>query len=197
MRLRLAIFAVGTLACSRQQAPPEPVNRQLTRTLDVTGDGKPETITLFLKAPNYDVPFQWLLTIESAGRTIFEQDGDDTEVDALFDDREALPGCADYYACKEQYYLTAMLGNIVDHSWDPEDFLDSSRGGKLSPSVRGELMRCCSIMGPLADRIVSDLEARLRKRQAIVIVTPVSPVEAGPRLMYSPEAAQFIPIDPE
>ena len=90
-----------------------------------------------------------------------------------------------------------MLGNLVDHNWDPEDLLDMTKGGKLPRAVYSYLAQCCSIMGPKADMIVADLENRIRTRKAIVISPPISPTESGPRMVYSAAAGQFVEIDAE
>ena len=190
--MRAVFFAtVLLLGCSRARVADGPINTQLKRSVDVTGDGRPETITLFLKASNYRTPFQWLLTIDSAGRTVFDYDSDDSEVDALFDDRNALPGCPDYATCKEQYYFRNILENLVDSSFEPEDIPDS-----LYPAGRAYLSQCCSLFGPPADKILRDIETRLRERRAIVISVPLSPVEYGPRMVYAPQPGEFVPIDP-
>src|SRR5262249_32401461 len=145
----IVVSLIFAAACRKNRLPENPVNTQLTRTEDVTGDGKPETITLFIKAASYKAPVQWLLTIDSEGKTIFETDGDDTEVDSLFDDREAMPGCPDYPTCKNEYYFHSMLENLVTRTYDPEDVLDMTNGGTLNPGVRAYLARCCSL-GPAA-----------------------------------------------
>ena len=191
----LILLALLLGACTNTPPIPPPVNTQVTEHIDVTGDGQPETITLVIKAAHSHAPVQWLLTIDSGGMTIFDRDGDDTEVDALFDDREALPGCADYLACKNQYYFQAMLGNLVDREWDPDDILDMRRGGKLPPLVYSSLEQCCSITGPRAETIVADMERRLKERKAILIRPPVSPTESAARMIYSPEVGQFIEIE--
>ena len=177
--------------CSRAPVQYPPINTQLTRSVDVTGDQLPDKITLFLKAGSYRAPFQWLLTIESAGRTVFEYDSDDSEVDELFDDRTALPGCPDYATCKEQYYFRGILDDLVEQNFEPEDIPDT-----LYQAGRGYLSQCCSLFGAPAEKILKDLETRLRERRAVVIAVPVSPLETGPRLVYAAEPGQFIPIDP-
>ena len=194
MRVFVLILTVFLAACDNKPPVEPAINTQRTLTADVTGDGRPEQITLFIKAANAHAPVQWLLTIESNGVTIFDRDGDDTEIDAVFNDREALPGCADYSACKNQYYLNDMLGNLIDHNWDPEDFLDVRRGGKLPPKVLQFLL---PITGAKSEGIVTELENRIRTRKAIVISPPISPTESGPRMVYSADAAQFVDIDAE
>jgi hypothetical protein len=193
----LGITALALTACHNTPPIEPPVNTQVTQNLDVTGDGKPETITLFIKAANVHAPVQWLLTIESNGNTIFDRDGDDTDIDPQFNDREAMPGCPDYLQCKQKYYFEYMMGSLVDHNWDPDDLLDMQRGGKLSSRVYQSLQRCCSINGPKADAIVADFERRIKERKAIILNPPVSPTESGPLMMYSAEAGQFVEIDAE
>ena len=61
--------------------------------------------------------------------------------------------------------------------------------------VYRNLLQCCSINGPKADAIVADMERRIKEHKAIIITPPVSPVETGPRMMYAPDAGQFVEID--
>jgi hypothetical protein len=199
MPLRWLCVAMLSVACgcSRNRLPENPVNTQLTDRVDLTGDGKPETITLFLKAASYKTPVLWSLVIDSDGQTLWESDSDDTEIDTIFSDREALPGCPDYPTCKNQYYFHSIMENLVIRDYDPEDVLDMTRGGKLNPATVQYLSQCCSLSLPVVDKAVKDLEQRLREKKAVLIAIPISPVAVGPRMVWVPEANQFVALESE
>ena len=198
--MRIGIFffvAIGPafLAACKQKPPAEPpIYTQLTRSLDVTGDRQPEMITLHLKAASAHSPVLWILTIESAGATIYEHDSDDEDVDALFSDREQMPWCPDYLSCKQQYYFNDLLNNLVVRDYDLDSILDVSDGNSLYPSGRAYLSQCCNLFGAPAERILQNLESKLRAGAAIVITVPASPVAAGPLMVWAPEAMQFVPV---
>lgn len=190
----LAVSALLAWACARAKVELPPINTQLSRSADVTGDKVPETITLRLKAANYQSPFLWTLTIDSGDTTIFERDSDDTDIDPMFDDRETLPLCPDYATCKQQYYYREILDNLIVQGYDPELFLDREDGKSMYYAARDYLRDCCNLTASAAEKILRGIESRLRARTAIVISVPVSPAQPGPPLVWAPEAREFVPV---
>jgi hypothetical protein len=198
VKVKFAGFVTAVIlsaaACNRSKTGGGPINTQLTRKADVTGDGQPETITLQLKAGNYKAPFLWTLAIDSGGNTIFEHDSDDSDVDEVFADRDAMPRCPDYASCKEQYYFHDLLDQLIVQEYDVDTLLDVSDGKSLYHVGRGHLRDCCNLFGPPADRVLKNVADRLRGGRAAVISVPATPVDAGPLLVYAPEVGQFVPV---
>src|SRR5262245_16761364 len=52
------------------------IEKQVVRSVDVTGDGIEDAITLYVRGETPTKPFFWTLTIRSEGREIFKFDGD-------------------------------------------------------------------------------------------------------------------------
>jgi len=198
VRFLLPILAAMALwACSRPKVSG-PVDMTLTRTLDVTGDGEDETITLHITGIAPTAPYQWTLVIDEDGKTIYHTERDDSENDTLFNDvdamAEAMEGCTGYAACKERYYTNQILGGLLPTEMDIDAILDRSSPNGLYTAGRAFLKQCCARTAPAADKILKDIEARLRDVTAVVITIPASPVQAGPLMVFSPDAGLFVPI---
>jgi hypothetical protein len=172
-----------------------PVDQELVKEVDVTGDGKPEKIILHLTAKNMKAPFVWTLTIISEGKQIYAYKSDDTHLDKFFNDEGYVLDCKDYMSCKKKYYYHDILDVLVlsGNKWyDVNGILDKSQTNTLYPVGRKQLRECCNVTGQQADAILSKIENKLRTGKAIVINILQSPVHANPPLTFVSEVGRFI-----
>ena len=50
----------------------KPIDTTLVRKMDVTGDGKPDSILLHFKSKSFTSPFSWSIVIKSRGEMIYQ-----------------------------------------------------------------------------------------------------------------------------
>jgi len=199
VRFFVAIVAAHLVmaGCSRSK-DNGPVDVTLTRSIDVTGDGEDDTVTLHVTGGAPTAPFTWTLSIhadgDADGKTIYHTERNDAEIDAIFNDAGSMEGCSGYAACKQRYYYTQILEGLIPTDLDVTAILDRSSPNGLYGVGRAFLKQCCARAGLAADKILKDIEAGLRDGSAIVIAIPTSPVAAGPPMVFAPDAGLFVPI---
>ena len=189
----LVMFSIACVEAMPQTAIKGAIDTVLVRSLDVTGDGKADTISLHLTAESLVSPFSWTLSINSQGSQIYTLSGNDSRIDTNFHDEGYVDDCRGYLECKEKYYFHDILDGL-EVPYNPDRILDRSHSNTLY-SVGGEYLEvCCAIKGSDADTILSRMEARLRNGSAVVIVVPTSPMTYEHPMMFVPEVNRFVPI---
>jgi hypothetical protein len=190
--IAISLFPLMFAGCSRRAASG-PVDATFTRGVDVTGDGEDDMVTLHVTGPSPAEPYQWTLTIESEGRTIHQVERNDADVDPLFNDTETLD-CKSYADCKQRYYAEQILDGLIPADLDIDAMLDRQSTRGLYGAGRMFLRQCCSRAGSNIEKMLRDIETRLREGSAVVIMIPDSPEMAGPLLVYSADAGVFVPV---
>jgi hypothetical protein len=191
--IALVIACFSGVELRAQTAPTGVIDTTLVRSMDLTGDGKPDTVSLHLAAEGMTSPFSWELSIRSRGSVLCSYSGDDSSIDENFRDEVYVPGCNDYVECKKKYYFHDILDGL-EARYNLEGILDRTECNTLYPIGGAYLDSCCSIRGGAAEAILSAMEGRLRNGQAIVISIPTSPMTSEPPMMYVPEVNRFVPI---
>ncbi len=172
-----------------------PIDQELVKEVDVTGDGKADKIILHLTARNIKAPFTWTLTIISKGKQIYSYNSDDAWLDKFFNDEGYVLGCKDYVGCKKKYYYHDILDVLVltGSKWyDVNGILDRSQPNTLYPLGRKQLQECCNVTGQKADMILNGIESKIRTGKAIILNVLQSPVHTNPPLIFVPEVGRFI-----
>jgi hypothetical protein len=191
--IAVALICVAGMEPLAQTPATGAIDTFLVRSMDLTGDGKPDTVSLHLMAQGLTSPFSWELSIRSRGSELCSYSGDDSVIDKNFHDEGYVPGCNDYVACKKKYYFHEILDRL-EARYNLEGVLDRTQSNALYPIGGAYLDSCCSIRGPAAEAILSAMEKRLRNGQAVVISVPTSPMTGQPPMMYAPEVDRFVPI---
>lgn len=198
MRILLFFFILAlypSILFSETTIAVSPIDQQLIKEIDVTGDGKPEKIVLHLTAKNMEAPFKWTLTIISEGKQIYSYSSDDNWFDKFFNHAGYVSGCNDYISCKKKYYYHDIFNVLVltgSEWYDIEGILDKSQPNTLYPLGRKQLKECCNVTVQQADGYLSIIEGKLRNGKAIAINILKSPVEANSPLIFIPEVSRFI-----
>jgi hypothetical protein len=190
------IFAIYPTSLIAQFASDgSPIDQELVKNVDVTGDGKPEKIILHLTAKNIKSPIVWTITLTSEGKQIYSYQSDDARLDKNFYDDGYVMDCNDYISCKKKYYYRDILDVLVltGSKWyNVDGILDKSQPNTLYPLGRKQLQECCNVTGQQADAILSKIENKFRTGKAIAINVLQSPVHANPPLIFVPEVGRFI-----
>jgi hypothetical protein len=174
----------------------QPINEELVRYIDLTGDGRPEKITLNLKATDISKPVSWSLIIWSDKKVLLKHTSDDSRIDTFFNDPKYVTNCTGYIDCKEKWYFKDILDIIIvpPTGYDLEGILDKKYDNTLYPLGRAYLSKCCGIGPKKADQILSRIEKRIRSGSAVMITIPDTPATAGALMTYCPEVNRFIPV---
>jgi len=173
------------------------INDELVRNIDLTGDGKPERISLILKAKDITNPMQWSLTIRSGEKVLLRHSRDDSNIDSLFNESRYVGGCTGYLECKRKWYYKDILDTLVvpRTGYDLEGILDKKYSNTLYPLGRAFLAKCCNITSKRAHDILAEIEKRIRSGSAVMIVMPDTPLSAtGPLMTFCREIDRFIPV---
>jgi hypothetical protein len=172
------------------------IEKQITRSMDVTGDGIQDAIRLDVRGESLTSPFFWTLTIRSEGKEIFKYSGDGTWFNSFFGDDGYVSGCTGYVACKEKFFYRDILDLILPpSSYNVDAFVDEAASNSLYGLGRPYLKECCKVEGRNADIILAGMAARLRNSTAVVIQNYTSAMTLNPHAaMFVPEVGRFIPI---
>jgi len=192
--MTLCLTAIA-LACSFSgvvaEDPHAAVDKVFVREVDVTGDGKPDTITLRVIGKDMYSPLKWTVTISSLGETVLSQTREDKDINGFFGDEGYVGDCRGYLECKSKWYFKDLLSILVvpKSGYDLEGIMPGIEG------VAGKyLAERLGVRGEKAKALVSGIKNRLQKGQAIVISIPDTPATANPIMVFSPEVRRFIEI---
>lgn len=110
----LTLLAVAIFLALAHSASAEgsEINRTITKSVDLTGDGIPDAITLHYSGANTTSAYTWTLTITSSGKTIFSHSQTDGGFDKYFGDEGFVAECAGYFGCKNKYYEHAQAEGL-------------------------------------------------------------------------------------
>lgn len=190
------LLIILCMLSGRALAMAQPINEELERYVDLTGDSKPEKITLILKAKDIRKPMQWSLTIRSDKKILLEHTRDDSKIDSFFSDQNYVTNCTGYIECKKKWYYKDILDTIIvpRTGYALEGILDKKYENTLYPLGRAYLAKCCGIGPKQADRILANMEKRIRSGSAVMITIPDTPATGGGLLIFCPEVDRFIPV---
>jgi hypothetical protein len=177
-------------------AEPHRIEKRITRSVDVTGDGIKDAITLQVLGESLTSPFFWTLTIRSEGKEIFKYNGDGTWFNSFFGDDGYVSGCTGYVSCKEKFFYEDLLDLVVPRSgYNVDAFVDEAASNSLYGLGRPFLKECCAVEGSDAEIILSGMAERLKNGTAVVIQNYTSAMSLNPHAaMFAAEVGRFVPI---
>lgn len=190
---RVFLLPVLVLLCSSVFA--QPVDEKLVKYIDLTGDGNPEKVTLTLKAKDFKEPMRWMLTISSGKKVLLRRTKHDLRTEQFFEPRYVL-SCSDYIDCKKKWYYQDLLDSLVVTSsgYDIEGILNRNQENTLHHLGKSYLAKCCQIGSVRAERILTEIEQRIRAGTAVMVTIPDKPATAGPLLTFCPQIGRFVPV---
>lgn len=174
-----------------EENPIAPVDKKIVRKVDVTGDGKPDTITLRVMGKDSYSPFTWTLTISSLGETVLFHTRNDKNIDGFFGDQDYVGNCKGYQECKSKWYYKDLLSILIVPKSGYElkgimPEIDVVAGKYLADGL--------GIKGERAKAIITNIKNRLQKGHAIVISIPDTPATGNPIMVFAPEVRRFVEI---
>jgi hypothetical protein len=196
--IAMIVLSVIISSCSSKPiTKSQGIDKEITRNIDLTGDGIEDLITLHIKGENVESPFYWTLLVQSQGKEIFKYEGDGTWFNSFFGDEDYVSGCSGYVACKEKFFYQDILDRFVAplSDFELEAMVDPSASNSLFDLGATYLMQCCGIKGEDAQSILSGMAERLRNGKAVVIQNFTSVETLDPyAATFAPEVGLFVPI---
>jgi len=166
----------------------------IVREIDVTGDARPDRVTLRIRGRDFSAPLSWNFMISVDGQEVLNRTVEITpEQDTVFHHKEMFVGCDSYESCKRKFYFTDLPNNIVARNYDMSIFDRKDPIGlyRVGPEA---LRRCCGLQGEAADSILAAIERRFREGKGVAISIPPSIVISPILEAFSPELHRFIEI---
>ena len=167
------------------------VDTTFVQIVDVTFDGKPDSVILTIEGESLMHPFVWSLKVRSAGKTIFQHIKDDTRIDKFFDNPgSVIEKHKTYLDSKRYYYFEFMPSNLIDERRFPAAVNRRARNG-VYYIAKENLTNNHQVSDQEADVIVETMAERLRSGTFILSV-PISAVQSQFPRIYVPEVGAFV-----
>jgi hypothetical protein len=170
------------------------IDKTIIREVDLTRDGKPEKIVLHITGKDFKSPFKWTIEIYSQGRRIFYKKGDDSTIDANFNNPDYVGDCANYEACKEKWYFKDMMDAfLIPLSPEFSDVLESM-GGSSFNEIKDRILQTRNADLHKAKEVIEALKEQIKSGKAIAIALEVNPGYAGSLGLWVPIVNDFVRI---
>lgn len=180
----MTLLAVGFFNISTAPSHASSIDSRLVEVVDVTGDGEGDEISVRLRAKDILSPFSWELSINSRDHILLKHESDDTWMNSFFGEPGYMGGCAGYIECKQKYYFNDLIKNIVV----PYSMvnIDGIVDAKSIYPIASKYLQENSISAVQIERIIPDLQARIKAERAVFLTVPISPLMTRGLLVYSP-----------
>lgn len=179
-----------------------PVDKTLTRELDLTGDGSPEVVNVHFLAKDFHSPFFWTLTIASKGRVIYSVERDDTWLDGFFNKNDFVSDCKGYEECKRKYYFEETLYAVLkmvsqtgeNTLYDDVEVGEDMGGGGVWHVGKEYLVSKLHLEEEKAVKIISALLERQKRKRLPFVSINISPIKGDSPMVYVEEIDGFMPV---
>jgi len=196
--LSLACILPLTVVSGAQPDKNSPVDRIITREVDLTRDGVAEKVVLHLRAESIYKPFRWSLDVLSKGKSIWHKEQNDARIDEFFSDPGYVTGCGDYVTCKEKWYFKDLLDTfIVKLDLNLDAALNARpRDPEVLASyddIRAMILKKGGSKSQ-ADTIVRALRKAISEGKAYALNLEISTVAYGPIAIWVPVLERFVNV---
>lgn len=195
-RMRMFLLLTIMSAGQAMAASSLPVDRTFSEKGDVIGDGRTEILTVHVAGQSMDSPFKWTFTIaDDAGKVIFRVDRNDVALDGFFKDQGYVANCSGYEACKSRYYFgdlpQAVFASVKPSlkAWSFDSYRLSNLRSTAMPFLAAHELQSDTIK-----KVLAQMKDILSKPGFRLVVTPVSPVQNDPPMLWVPSVRMFVPI---
>lgn len=172
-------------------------NQTLIRHIDFTGDGVEDEIKIQLRGESWVKPLDWILTLSTKGKQIFERETNDAKIDSFFNDNAFVDGsCKSYLECKKQYYVKYLIANLfikTDLSKNMHAF-DKNNSGSIHYVAKNELVVKYNLSESEANETVEWMIKKIKSNKAYILYLPLSPVLSDLPRMFVDRVGKFVTI---
>ncbi len=191
------IVFVGIILVTQVHAEPidnnAPIDKEIIRHEDITGDGIPEEIKIKLKAKNLMSPMEWSLTIKSKGETIYHKHQKDSrQIDERFTELESdtCYKARTVLECKRNFYFNSLGVHIIR-----EDGYDKNGIVEIPSYPINGIINRYKVSRKKAENIYRRARNQILEGTAVLVVFETSPIQTSyPLEMYIKELGGFITI---
>ncbi len=172
------------------------IDTTLYRILDVTYDGKPDSITLHIVGNTIDLPFTWTFDIVSLGTLIYHYYQNDSAINEYFSDTNYISGCNNSYDCKRKHYYNDIMeysvqtSDSIEVDWFIEVLSDYSKNN----IARNYFVDSLQLSMDVSEQILKNIRQRLNEQRIRYISILSTPHQSGCVEVYVPELKKFISI---
>ena len=186
--LFILLFSPNTFA--------DKIDTTIVRKVDVTGDGIPDSVCLYIQANNPSSVYSFKLSIYSKSILLYSYAGDDSKFDDMFTD-EYFPKCSSKIAAKNEYYFKTMLRFKTTRKMnfgDPKFRFDPKYSGSIYRVAGDALTKRYGLSDKQSEAAIKKAIDRLKKGKAIIVYHADGILESCLPLIYFPEVKKLIPI---
>ncbi len=195
MRITATILCITLRLLWAAQTSAQSIDTTFSRSLDVTGDGRPDLVTLHVQAQDIHHPFHWTLTISSGAHTLYRYDEDGIATEFRFTERSQCN--QSYVQCKWNYFARDLAGLRVSRkpSFGTSEFrFKRSYSGSVYQVAFSFLVTYCN-MDTLGARSATEAIAHTMKSNAAIYVSHnTGDTESSLPMVYCPEANCLVPV---
>jgi hypothetical protein len=173
------------------------VDQIIEKSIDVTGNGVRDIVSLRLKADNWESPIMWTLEIISGGSIIFRHESNDTWLNQFFNDEGYVNDtCKNYIDCKKQYYLHDLPKNIVvvQKISSATYSTDIHNPGGTRIVAKKELIEKFQLSEQEAEETVEWIVNMMKSGPVTLLSINISPVQTSFPKMYVDKVKDFVVI---
>jgi len=179
-----------------QEVKNKKINKNVTKFVDVDGDGNLDKINLHIISDNFYSPFLWNFTITSNEKKIYELSADNTNIDKSFSFPSYIGGnCNNYDDCKCKWYFHDFLDNITMKISSDDPMLKYSPTSNSIHTVAKKFLEKEWKNNPkLVEIAIQNAIKSLASGKLCVLIVPYEPEAPTPPMVWMPEFDRFVPI---
>ena len=171
------------------------IDTTIAKRFNITSDGKRDSVVLRVKANDVHSPFEWNLSIWSAGQEIYSYSEDGTETEFKFTEDQ---GCnKQYVRCKLDYFFNKFVGLKVSRTMKfgvPALRLDRKYSGSVYNVAFSYLVKECHLDSMSAHKATESIANEMKSGKAIFVVHDKHEVDCSLPMVYCRETKCLVPV---
>lgn len=173
----------------------KPIDRVLSRLVDVTGDGVDDKIELHVIGKDFHSPFEWELKITSKGKLIYQKSGNNERIEPFFSEQNYIADCKGYDDCKCKWFFHDYLDQmIIKMSSDNVGVFDKTAPNSIYSTAKKYLSKEYKKNPKLVEKAIDNAVKRLLSGKAVAIQAFDEPEMVTPPMVWMPEFSRFVPV---
>jgi hypothetical protein len=196
----LSVFLILSSTAFASSCPPnldkaKPVDRVMSKLVDVTGDGIEDKIELHVKGKDFFSPFNWELRILLKGKIIYQRSGTNERVEPFFSEQNYIADCTGYDECKCKWYFHDYLDQmVIKMSSDNVGVFDKTAPNSIYATAKKYLSKENKRNPKLVDQAIKKAVERLLSGKTVAVQAFDEPGMTTLPMVWMPEFSRFVPI---
>jgi hypothetical protein len=173
------------------------VDTVMVRMVDLTGDGKSESVELRITARSFHAPFKWTLTIRSGKTNLYTFTvNNGLSLEERFQ-HQAASGNVSYDTIKHRFFFRDFCEFTTGTGlpeFDTAVYVDSTYSDGSVYAVARRALGRMGLAGPALSTAVNALALRIRDNRAVMFSHSDGNVDVTQPMAYVPEVRAFVPV---